>query len=422
MALLNVLAKRCKGCWSHHMDLRAGNLEPMVDFFCTKRHSLGLDAEVNLASSEQEVDDGLLRFPHFLLSLSRGIDKLIEALKPVSESTTDQLFLVYSAQLNSILKKHAAKEKEKATGELASAKTATASALRALAEFLDSLAEKIHDLLSLTGAVFGLQGPLGEEIPGCLDLLSARYDVSERTTSNFVQAISDTVGGAVLPLLRTLMAKPAPTQSSALSFSLDLLKKLIAFYGGAYGPLYFTLVALRDGKDSEQLAKRTLIVIEDQQPLKDVVSAVLKSMKLAVEDQPTLDEFTSRQVWSQDKDALQTTKAIIELFEVCSVVAALSRHTPYRTKSEAMLAQILTTIVNAGQQTKSSGTRSATSKFSQYLQRKDVPSGIGSSPNFITAQAKTFYALCMPSILSSLQSASASSSSAQMKPERSLLV
>jgi len=42
-------------------------------------------------------------------------------------------------------------------------------------------------------------------------------------------------------------------------------------------------------------------VIEDQQPLKDVVSAVLKSMKLAVEDQPTLDEFTSRQVWSQDK-------------------------------------------------------------------------------------------------------------------------
>jgi len=28
----------------------------------------------------------------------------------------------------------------------------------------------------------------------------------------------------------------------------DLLKKLIAFYGGAYGPLYFTLVALRDGK------------------------------------------------------------------------------------------------------------------------------------------------------------------------------
>jgi len=42
--------------------------------------------EVNLASSEQEVDDGLLRFPHFLLSLSRGIDKLIEALKVAATS------------------------------------------------------------------------------------------------------------------------------------------------------------------------------------------------------------------------------------------------------------------------------------------------------------------------------------------------
>jgi len=73
----------------------------------------------------------------------------------------------------------------------------------------------------------------------------------------------------------------------------------------------------------------------------------------------------------------------------------------------------------------------ALGKFGQYLQRKDEPAVLGSSPNFLPLLAKTFYALHMPSVIPALLSSSSSSASTsstssrastKAKAERSLLV
>jgi hypothetical protein len=127
-------------------------------------------------------------------------------------------------------------------------------------------------------------------------------------------------------------------------------------------------------------------------------------------------------------------KGMTDLFEVCSLVAALSRHTSHRTNSEATLGQFLTAVLRAGQQTKGAATKVAVAKFGQHLQRREesVSGGtlLGSSPNLLPALAKTFYTLHMPSVIPALLSTSSSSSSSsssastggKAKAERSLLV
>jgi hypothetical protein len=41
-------------------------------------------------------------------------------------------------------------------------------------------------------------------------------------------------------------------------------------------------------------------------------------------------------------------KGMTDLFDTCSLVAALSRHTSHRTNSETTLAQFLTSVLRAG--------------------------------------------------------------------------
>ncbi|ELR11284.1 uncharacterized protein ACA1_189390 [Acanthamoeba castellanii str. Neff] len=412
MGLLQELSARCKTCWSRHMDVRAGNMEPMFEYAARAKLSQDPTADVELTTEENEADEGLFHFPHFLLSLARTIDKLIAAL-----------------QVHNVVKKQLTEKANKIKDELSSTSSAAAS-LRTFTGFLDSLAEDVNRLWILTGTVFSVQGPAGKETPGYSSLLSATYDASRSAVGGLAQAISDAVSNAVLPLLRIVAAKSTRTPLEALQFPFELLKRFIAFYGDPYGPLYFTAVQLREVDDLEQLAKDVLGVLEEQQPLRDAVGSVLKAIKPALDDASVSDEFAMQQVWSEGRESSHMVKGMTDLFDTCSLVAALSRHTSHRTNSETTLAQFLTSVLRAGQQTKGAATKVALGKFGQYLQRKEEPSVLGSSPNFLPPLAKTFYALHMPSfipaLLSSSSSSSASSSStssrASAKAERSLLV
>jgi hypothetical protein len=56
-------------------------MEPMFEYAARAKLSQDPTADVELATEENEADEGLFHFPHFLLSLARTIDKLIAALK-----------------------------------------------------------------------------------------------------------------------------------------------------------------------------------------------------------------------------------------------------------------------------------------------------------------------------------------------------
>jgi len=132
---------------------RAGNMEPMFEYAARAKLSQDPTADVELATEENEADEGLFHFPHFLLSLARTIDKLIAALKvplllelnsvhantniarqpdAAPDTLVDQLFAVYSAQVHNVVKKQLTEKANKIKDELSS----TSSAVRVTSSLL----------------------------------------------------------------------------------------------------------------------------------------------------------------------------------------------------------------------------------------------------------------------------------------------
>jgi hypothetical protein len=122
-----------------------------------------------------------------------------------------------------------------------------------------------------------------------------------------------------------------------------------------------------------ELLAQAILDGQEHQPLRDAVSSALKAIKPAQDEASVTDEFALQQVWSQGKgrsqgigfrpvvnqtphshecmggtEAPHMVKAMTDLFEMCSLVAALSRHTSHRTNSEANLTQFLTAVLHAG--------------------------------------------------------------------------
>lgn len=126
----------------------------MFEYAARAKLSQDPTADVELTTEENEADEGLFHFPHFLLSLARTIDKLIAALQvplcsgsvwlshelnsmradtniahqpdAAPDTLVDQLFAVYSAQVHNVVKKQLTEKANKIKDELSS----TSSAVR----------------------------------------------------------------------------------------------------------------------------------------------------------------------------------------------------------------------------------------------------------------------------------------------------